>query len=90
LGVGENIVKGAITPDEWMVFKPTLENTKLNPILKRRPKRIHDDLCRKDEETSENTIINNHICRKQNQFSLKKRSHPWCYKIEKHYKTYGY
>jgi pyruvate,water dikinase len=34
-GLGENIVKGAITPDEWMVFKPTLENTKLNPILKR-------------------------------------------------------
>jgi pyruvate,water dikinase len=26
LGLGENIVKGAITPDEWMVFKPTLEN----------------------------------------------------------------
>jgi pyruvate,water dikinase len=25
-GLGENIVKGAITPDEWMVFKPTLEN----------------------------------------------------------------
>jgi pyruvate,water dikinase len=34
-GLGENIVKGAITPDEWMVFKPTLENIKLNPILKR-------------------------------------------------------
>jgi pyruvate,water dikinase len=33
-GWGENIVKGAITPDEWMVFKPTLENIKLNPILK--------------------------------------------------------
>jgi pyruvate,water dikinase len=34
-GLGENIVKGAITPDdEWMVFKPTLENIKLNPILK--------------------------------------------------------
>jgi pyruvate,water dikinase len=22
----ENIVQGTITPDEWMVFKPTLEN----------------------------------------------------------------
>jgi pyruvate,water dikinase len=31
---GENIVKGH-NPDEWMVFKPTLENIKLNPILKR-------------------------------------------------------
>jgi pyruvate,water dikinase len=33
-GLGENIVQGTITPDEWMVFKPTLE-IKLNPILKR-------------------------------------------------------
>jgi pyruvate,water dikinase len=24
-GLGENIVQGTITPDEWMVFKPTLE-----------------------------------------------------------------
>jgi pyruvate,water dikinase len=31
-GLGENIVQGTITPDEWMVFKPTLENAKLNPI----------------------------------------------------------
>jgi phosphoenolpyruvate synthase/pyruvate phosphate dikinase len=38
-GLGENIVKGAITPDEWMVFKPTLENIKLNPFSKTlRPK----------------------------------------------------
>ena len=34
-GLGENIVQGSITPDEWMVFKPTLENKNLNPILKR-------------------------------------------------------
>jgi pyruvate,water dikinase len=32
-GLGE-YCQGAITPDEWMVFKPTLENAKLNPILK--------------------------------------------------------
>jgi pyruvate,water dikinase len=34
-GLGENIVQGRVTPDEWMVFKPTLQNEKLNPILKR-------------------------------------------------------
>jgi pyruvate,water dikinase len=59
--LGENIVKGAITPDEWMVFKPTLENIKLNPILKDiAAARIHDDLCRKANTSSERTIINTH------------------------------
>jgi pyruvate,water dikinase len=50
LGFGENIVKGTITPDE-MVFKPTLENPKLNPILKRNSgKEFYDDLCRKEKK----------------------------------------
>jgi pyruvate,water dikinase len=34
-GLGENIVKGTVTPDEWMIFKPTLQNKNFNPILKR-------------------------------------------------------
>jgi pyruvate,water dikinase len=34
-GLGENIVKGRVTPDEWMVFKPTLHQEKYNPILKK-------------------------------------------------------
>jgi len=33
-GLGENIVKGNVNPDEFYVFKPTLE-TKHRPILKR-------------------------------------------------------
>jgi phosphoenolpyruvate synthase/pyruvate phosphate dikinase len=48
-------------PDEWMVFKPTLENAKLNPILKRHCGRkeftmIYAD--KSDETSAENTIIN--------------------------------
>ena len=34
-GLGENIVKGRVTPDEWMVFKPTLNQEIYNPILKK-------------------------------------------------------
>ena len=34
-GLGENIVKGRVTPDEWMVFKPTLHQVTYNPILKK-------------------------------------------------------
>ncbi len=34
-GLGENIVQGAVTPDEFYVFKPTLKTDK-NPIIKRK------------------------------------------------------
>ena len=34
-GLGENVVQGAVTPDEWLVFKPTLA-TGHRPILSRR------------------------------------------------------
>jgi pyruvate,water dikinase len=93
-GLGENIVKGTITPDEWMVFKPTLENAKLNPILKRHCGRKEFTMiyAEKSEETSfEHTIINNLTsAEKQNQFSLNDKEviqlSQWCYKIEKHYK----
>jgi len=34
-GLGENIVKGRVNPDEFIVFKPNLENKKFIPILKK-------------------------------------------------------
>lgn len=34
-GLGENVVQGTVTPDEYEVFKPLLENRKLIPILKK-------------------------------------------------------
>lgn len=93
-GLGENIVKGTITPDEWMVFKPTLENTKLNPILKRHCGRKEFTMIyaeTNEETSSEHTTINNPTSvEKQNQFSLNDKEviqlSQWCYKIEKHYK----
>ena len=35
-GLGENIVQGRVTPDEWMIFKPTIGHPQYNPILKKR------------------------------------------------------
>ncbi len=32
-GLGEAIVQGAVTPDEFIVFKPFLDDAKLNPII---------------------------------------------------------
>lgn len=35
-GLGENIVQGRVTPDEYVVFKPLLDTPGLRPILSRR------------------------------------------------------
>lgn len=32
-GLGENVVQGTVNPDEYLVFKPLLDNNKLKPIL---------------------------------------------------------
>ncbi|MDI9347071.1 MAG: phosphoenolpyruvate synthase [Methylacidiphilales bacterium] len=34
-GLGENIVQGAINPDEYYAFKPAIKNNRQNPILKK-------------------------------------------------------
>jgi len=34
-GLGENVVQGTVTPDEYMVFKPLLEERSLTPIIDR-------------------------------------------------------
>ncbi len=93
-GLGENIVQGRITPDEWMVFKPTLFDKNLNPILKSR--------CGKKEFTmiysenaeglsAEKTIVNiDTPLAEQNKLSLNEKEviqlAQWCQKIENHYK----
>ncbi|MCK8483929.1 phosphoenolpyruvate synthase [Aliiroseovarius sp. S2029] len=46
-GLGENVVQGAVDPDEYQVFKPFLDNPDLAPILEKRLgakaiKMIHD------------------------------------------------
>lgn len=35
-GLGENVVKGVVDPDEYRVFKPLVERTELRPILSKR------------------------------------------------------
>lgn len=35
-GLGENVVQGAVTPDEYQVFKPFLENPALSPIIEKK------------------------------------------------------
>lgn len=93
-GLGENIVQGTVTPDEWMVFKPTLENPDFNPVLKRQCGRKEFTMIYAEKSatsSAENTIINTDTSfEKQNQFSLTNKEvvqlSQWCSKIEKHYK----
>jgi len=93
-GLGENIVQGKVTPDEWIVFKPTLFNNKLNPILKSRcgNKEFTMIYSEKMEDTSvEKTIVNiDTPLASQNKFSLTSNEviklAQWCQKIEDHYK----
>jgi pyruvate,water dikinase len=35
-GLGENVVQGAVDPDEYVVFKPFLSNTALSPIIEKK------------------------------------------------------
>ena len=92
-GLGENIVQGRITPDEWMVFKPTLFNKKLNPILKSRcgNKEFTMIYSEKLEGASlEKTIVNiDTPLAERNKFSLTSNEviklAQWCEKIEDYY-----
>ena len=93
-GLGENIVQGRVTPDEWMVFKPTLFNKKRNPILKSRCGQKEFTMIYSDKAeiaSAEKTIVNIVTpLTERNKFSLNGseviKLAQWCQKIEDHYK----
>jgi len=92
-GLGENIVQGRAIPDEWVVFKPTLNQDQYKPILK--------SVCGKKEftmvyaekselKTTENTILNLETPEaRQKEFCLNNSEviqlAKWCLAIEDHY-----
>ncbi len=92
-GLGENIVQGRVTPDEWIVFKPTLFETGLNPILKKQCGRKEFTMLYVENSQNisvEKTITNIETeAKKQMIFSLSNQDviqlAKWCYKIEQHY-----
>jgi pyruvate,water dikinase len=92
-GLGENIVKGSVTPDEWIVFKPTLFETGLNPILKKQCGRKEYTMVyvgKSEKASAEETTLNlETTVEKKMVFSLSNEEViqlvKWCYKIEQHY-----
>lgn len=53
-GLGESVVQGAVDPDQYVVFKPLLEDADLVPILERRcgGKKIRMVYAKKGRETT--------------------------------------
>jgi pyruvate, water dikinase len=92
-GLGENIVQGRVTPDEWMVFKATLFSNRYNPVLKSHCGRKEFTMQyaqNTSEVSADKTIVNiDTTAEKRGNFSLSEKEviqlAQWCYLIEKHY-----
>lgn len=87
-GLGENIVKGVVNPDEYTVFKPSLANKKLNPILS---KKLGSKECKMvyADGTSQSTLDIPTTKNEQNCFVLDEgeiiQLAQWAKDIEEHY-----
>lgn len=87
-GLGENVVKGRITPDQFMVFKPTM-NSKFDPIISKElgSKELRMIYSLEGNQTTKNTKVSK---ADQIKFSLTDKEvislAKWGVEIEKHYK----
>ena len=89
-GLGENIVQGSVTPDEFLVFKPTLRQGKQAIIQKRLGGKLKTMIYAPAEDKSNDTLNIDTPKEKQEQFVLADeevlRLANWCLIIEEHYK----
>lgn len=86
-GLGENIVQGAVNPDEFYVFKPSLEQNKKALIQRKmgakENKMVYDEGGNKAVKNilTNSTERNTYSINDEEVIQLGK----WCYAIEKHY-----
>jgi pyruvate,water dikinase len=88
-GLGENIVQGTVTPDEFFVFKPTLRNGK-NAIIQKKLGEKAKTMVYSSIENSSTPVINIDTAKeKQEQFVLTNAEittlAKWSLIIEEHY-----
>ncbi|MNX80538.1 Phosphoenolpyruvate synthase [compost metagenome] len=88
-GLGENIVQGSVTPDEFLVFKPSLENG-FKSILQKNLGRKDKMMIYADAEDDVNSVINKETpLDMQRRFVLEDREVEklanWALIIENHY-----
>lgn len=91
-GLGENIVQGRVTPDEFIVFKPSLDKN-LNPIINKKlgAKEKTMIFSGKSNNILGETVLNIDTTEdKKKEFTLNdeeiKKLARWSVEIEKHYK----
>jgi len=89
-GLGENIVQGAVTPDEFYVFKPTLKQNKKAIIQKKLGDKLKTMIYASKEDKKNTTINIDTPIEKQEQFVLTDEEitklAKWCLLIEEHYR----
>ncbi|MDQ8160819.1 MAG: phosphoenolpyruvate synthase [Gemmatimonadota bacterium] len=85
-GLGENIVKGTITPDEWRVFKPLLGDATCAPILDRTigPKHLKMVLDAHGTPTNVETTADEQTRAVLDDAQVLALAR-WCARIEQHY-----
>ena len=88
-GLGENMVQGTVTPDEYLVFKPTLRLNK-NAIIQKKLGDKAMTMVYNDDASSGQTVVNiNTPAEKRRQFTLTAEEvlsiSRWCLLIEDHY-----
>lgn len=87
-GLGENVVQGTITPDEYMVFKPLLDDKSLEPIIEKAMGRKEKKMiyAKGGSRTTKNV---NTTKKEQNSFVLNDseilKLARWAVVIERHY-----
>lgn len=89
-GLGEFIVQGKVIPDEFIIFKPALDNNK-NPIITKNLGKKNIKLVYAKDGTKQETVSE----KEQAQFALTDlevvKLAKWCYEIEKYFsKKHGY
>lgn len=88
-GLGENIVQGAVTPDEFFVFKPTLRQGKNAIIQKRLGGKSRTMIYAEDPGAPQTTVNIDTPLEKQESFVINDeeitRLAKWCLLIEEHY-----
>jgi pyruvate, water dikinase len=88
-GLGENIVQGTVTPDEFFIFKPTLRQNKQAIIQKKLGDKLKTMIYARAEDKSSDTINVDTPKEKQEQFVLSDdevlKLANWCLVIEEHY-----
>lgn len=88
-GLGENMVQGTVTPDEYTVFKPTLRQNKLAIIQKKLGDKAMTMLYNSDPGAAETIVNVDTPAEKRTQFILTDEEvmtlARWCVLIEEHY-----